>query len=322
MHTVLVTDHPAPTTEIEGALLARIDARLVVAPTGAEAELLELAPAADAILTCFKHVTPAVVRAATNLRVIGRYGVGVDNIAVDVATERGIPVTNVPVYCVDEVAEHAIALMLTLARRTATYDASVRSGEWDIQAGMPMYRIAGATLGVVGFGHIGQAVAARGLGLGMRVIAADSFVPPETVEAAGVELVELDALLSASDAVSLHVPLNAETHHLVDAGRLATMKPTAVLINCARGAVVDLDALAEALLAGRIAGAGLDVFEPERLPVEHPLVGLRNTVLTPHVAFYSEQSIAELQRLATENVIDVLSGRSPVSVVNPEYRHR
>ncbi len=139
-----------------------------------------------------------------------------------------------PVYCVDEVAEHAIALMLTLARRIATYDASVRSGEWDIRTGTPMYPIAGSTLGVVGFGHIGQAVARRGLGLGMQVIAADSFARPETVAAAGVELVELDALLSASDAVSLHVPLNAETHHLTDAGRLARIKPTAVLINCAR----------------------------------------------------------------------------------------
>lgn len=319
MFTVLATDHPAPTTDIEAGLLASIEARLIVAETGSEAELLSLAPSADAILTCFKHVTPAVVRAATNLRVIGRYGVGVDNIAVDVATERGIPVTNVPVYCVDEVAEHAIALMFTLCRKTATYDAAVRSGAWNIEDGMPMYRISGSTLGVIGFGHIGQAVARRALGLGMRVIAADQFAQPSDVAAAGVDLVGVDELLAKSDVVSLHVPLNADTQHLIDSDRLARMKPTSFLINCARGAVVDLDALAGALHDGRIAGAGIDVFEPERLPADHPLIAERTAVLTPHVAFYSEQSIAELQRLATENVIAVLTGLAPSNLVNPAY---
>lgn len=322
MHTVLVTDHPAPTTAIEATLLASIQARLIVAETGDEAELLSLAPGADAILTCFKHVTPAVVRAATRLRVIGRYGVGVDNIAVDVATERGIPVTNVPVYCVDEVAEHAIALMFSLARKTATYDASIRAGGWDIKTGMPMYRIAGSTFGILGFGHIGRAVAGRALGLGMQVLASDGFAKPEDVAAAGVELVELDELLTRSDIVSIHVPLNAETHHMIDAVRLARMKPTSFLINCARGAVVDLDALVVALHEGQIAGAGIDVFEPERLSVDHPLIGARNTVLTPHVAFYSEQSIAELQRIAIENVIAVLTGGTPTNVVNAPATQR
>ena len=319
MYTVLVTDHPAPTTTIEADLLASIDGRLVVAATGSEAELVDLVPQADAILTCFKHVTPAVVRAGERLQVIGRYGVGVDNIAVDVATERGIPVTNVPVYCVDEVAEHAIALLLTLARRTATYDASVRAGEWQLAVGMPMHRIAGSVLGVVGFGHIGRAVVERALGLRMRVLISDPSTSADEARAAGVELVDLDRLLVESDFVSLHVPLTPTTRQLVDAARLARMKPTAFLINCARGAVVDLDALAEALRGGRLAGAGLDVFVPERLPFEHPLVGLPNAVLTPHVAFYSEESIAELQRRATENVVAVLTGRAPMSIVNPGF---
>jgi D-3-phosphoglycerate dehydrogenase len=249
--------------------------------------------------------------------VISRYGVGVDNIAVDVATERGIPVTNVPVYCVDEVAEHAIALMLTLARRTATYDASVRAGEWRIEAGMPLRRIAGSVLGVVGFGHIGRAVVSRALGLGMRVLVCDHSSPMSEIQAAGAESTDLDSLLVASDAVTLHVPLTPATRRLLDGERLARMKPGAFLVNCARGAIVDLDALAAALADGRLAGAGIDVFDPERLPADHPLLALRNTVLTPHVAFYSEESIADLQRMATENVIAVLRGDQPSSVVNP-----
>jgi D-3-phosphoglycerate dehydrogenase len=320
--SVLVTDHPAPTAAIEEALLEAAGARLVIAETGDEAELVRLVQDADAILTCFRHVTPAVVRAGTRLKVIGRYGVGVDNIAVDTATELGIVVTNVPVYCVDEVAEHTIAMWLSLARQTATYDASVRGGAWDIKAGMPIHRVSGSTFGIVGFGNIGRAVADRARGFGVRILVFDPAYPGEAIRRAGSEPVELDELLAESDAVSLHVPLVPATHHLIDARRLGLMKPGAFLINCARGAIVDLDALADAIRNERIAGAGIDVFEPERLPVDHPLIGLRNAVLTPHVAFYSEESIAELQRLATENVIAVLTGRDPANVVNSSVKRR
>jgi D-3-phosphoglycerate dehydrogenase len=315
-YTVLVTDHPAPTTHIESELLAAVGGRLIVAPTGAEDELVGLAPAADAILTCFRHVTRAVIRAAPRLRVIGRYGVGVDNIAVDTASELGIPVTNVPVYCVDEVAEHTIALLLSVARRTALYDASVRAGEWQLALGMPIHRIAGSTLGVVGFGHIGRAVTSRAIGLGMRVLVNDRSATREDIRAAGAEPASLVQLLGSSDTVTVHVPLTPATRGLIDADRLAAMKTGAVLINCARGAIVDLDALANALRQGRLAGAGVDVFEPERLPPDHPLVGIPTAVLTPHVAFYSEESIAELQRQATLNVVAVLEGRETGDIVN------
>jgi D-3-phosphoglycerate dehydrogenase len=316
LSVVLVTDHPAPDTAIETTMLETIGAVLRVAPTGAEDELVAMATDADAILTCFKHVTPAVVRAAPNLRVIGRYGVGVDNIAVSTASELGIPVTNVPVYCVDEVAEHALALILTLARGTALYDASVRDGAWDLSLGMPLHRIAGSTLGIVGFGHIGQALATRARSLGLDLLVNDRSATQAEVAPFGATLVGLDELMAASDVVSLHVPLTPETTGLIDARRIALMRPGAILINCARGAIVDLDALAEALAERRIAGAGLDVFVPERLPADHPLVGLRNVALTPHVAFYSEESIAELQTRATQNVIDVLTGVRPEHIVN------
>lgn len=175
------------------------------------------------------------------------------------------------------------------------YDASVRAGEWDIAVGMSLRRLRGRILGVVGFGHIGQAVVARARAFGMDVLVSDRSASATDVMAHGAELAELDDLLRRSDAVSLHVPLNDSTRHLLDARRLALMKPDAVLINCARGAVVDLAALADALGTGNLGGAGIDVFDPERLPIDHPLIGLRNTVHTPHVAFYSEESIAELQ---------------------------
>jgi D-3-phosphoglycerate dehydrogenase / 2-oxoglutarate reductase len=316
MYTVLVTDHPAPSTDVEAGVLAAVGARLVLAETGSESELVALAPEADAILTCFKHVTPAVVKAAPRLRVIGRYGVGVDNIAVETATERGVVVANVPVYCVDEVAEHSIAMLLALARKIVRYDGAVRAGRWEIETGMPIHRLAGSVLGVVGYGHIGRAVAARARGLNMRVLVSDPSESPDVVRADGAEPRSLDELLRESDAVSLHAPLSSETRHMVDARRLATMKPGAFLVNCARGAIIDHDALATALQEGRIGGAALDVFEPERLPVGHALFGLDNVVLTPHVAFYSEESIAELQHEAASNVAAVLSGRQPASTVN------
>jgi D-3-phosphoglycerate dehydrogenase len=310
-HRVLVTDYTWADTSVEAAVLAGVAADLVHARTGEEDELVDLVGDCDAILTCFKRVTPAVVRAGTRLRVIGRYGVGTDNIAVDVATELGIPVTNVPVYCADEVAEHVIALLFALVRGIPRYDRAIRTGDWSLASGLPTRRIAGTTLGIVGHGAIGQALERRARGLGMEVLV--------HTRSGGVPL---DRLLAESDHVSLHVPATPETERLVDGAFLAAMKPTAHLINCARGAVVDHDALVAALRDGTIAGAGLDVFAPEPLPDGHPLLALPNVVATPHTAFYSEESIADLARLAAQNVADVLTGRPPASVVNPEVLDR
>lgn len=306
-HRVLVTDYTWADTSVEAAVLGEVGAELVHAPTGEEAELVELVRDCDAILTCFRHVTPAVVRAGTGLRVIGRYGVGTDNIAVDVATELGIPVTNVPVYCADEVAEHVIALLFALVRGIPRYDRAIRAGDWSLATGLPTRRIAGTTLGIVGHGPIGRALERRARGLGMDVLV--------HTRSGGVALARL---LAESDHVSLHVPATAETERLVDADFLAAMKPTAYLVNCARGAVIDHDALLAALRDGTIAGAGLDVFDPEPLPAGHPLLELPNVVATPHTAFYSAESIASLARLAAENVAAVLSGGRPASVVNPQ----
>jgi len=315
---VLVTDHPWPSVEAEIETLAKVGARPLFAPTGEEQELIELVRDAEAVLTCFALVTERVVQAGGRLQVIGRYGVGVDNIAVGEATRRDILVTNVPSYCEHEVAEHALALTLVLARRIRTFDEGVRAGDWSLARGQPIRRVAGSTLGIVGFGRIGQMLAGKAQGLGMTIVVHHPRRPEAELRAAGVEPVSLDELAAQSDFVSLHLPLGEETRHLVDRGFLRAMKPTAFLVNTARGAVVDRDALLESLRDGWIAGAALDVFEPERLPPDDPLLALPNLIATPHVAYYSEQSLVDLGRLAAENVAAVLGARRPAAIVNPD----
>lgn len=315
--TVLVTDYTWDSTAIEQGILAEVGADLLVAESGTEEELVSLAPRADGILTCFAHVTPRVIAAAPGLQVIGRYGIGTDNIAVEEATRRGIPVTNVPAYCVDEVAEHVLALLLCLVRGIHRYDRAIRAGDWSLSTGQPTRRVAGTTLGIVGMGRIGQALARRAQGLGMAVVAHDDLAGA-AMRDLGVEPVTLEELAERSDFVSLHCPATEETRGLVDAAFLRRMKPTAYLLNAARGAIVDQEALVRGLEDGEIAGAGLDVFVPERLPADHPLLQHDQLVATPHTAFYSEESVAELAAIAARNVASILDGRRPAAVVNPD----
>lgn len=315
---VLVTDYTWDSTEPEAAIVAEAGAELVIARTGDPAELAELVVDADAILTCFSQVPAGVISAGRRLQVIGRYGIGLDNIDVAEATRLGVMVTNVPAYCLDEVAEHALALILGMARNVPGYDRQVRAGNWELKAARPLFRVAGSTLGIVGYGRIGQTLAAKVAGLGMTVLAHDPHLDPDRVRARGAEPCELDDLLRRSDFVSLHLPLTADTRRLIDDAKLRLMKPTAFLVNTSRGGALDQEALHSALAEGRLAGAALDVFEPERLPDDHPLLTQPNLVATPHVAFYSEQSVLELQRRAARNVADALLGRRPESVVNPE----
>jgi D-3-phosphoglycerate dehydrogenase len=313
---VLVTDISWPDTAIEDDVLASVDAATVLAETGEEDELVELVRDADAILTCFAHVTPAVVAAGERLRVIGRYGVGTDNIAVDEATRRGIPVTNVPVYCTDEVAEHVLAMLLAHARGLVPYDRAVRRGDWSLATGLPTRRVAGRTLGIVGFGAIGQTLARKARGLDLAVVAHDA--DEARVREGGAEPVGLLELAGRADFVSVHVPLVEGTRRLIGREFMSAMKPSAYLFNAARGAIVDHNALLWALKAGEIAGAGIDVFEPERLPADHPLLAEERLLATPHTAFYSDESMRDLARLAAENVAAVLAGREPASLVNPQ----
>ena len=315
---VLVTDYTWPSTEPEASVLKEAGAKLVEAESGNEEELIRLVAEADGILTCFKEVTEAVIQAGEKLQVIGRYGIGVDNIDIEAATRLGVPVTNVPAYCLDEVAEHAMAFLLACGRGICIYDSAIKEGNWELATGRPIYRIRGRTLGILGFGKIGQTLAEKASGFGMEIIAHDAFIDDEIIRSGGAEPVSLDDIVTRSDFLSIHTPLNPDTRHLINEERLRNMKSGAYLLNAARGGIIDLHALAVALEKGWIAGAAIDVFEPERLPAEHPLLKAPNLVATPHVAFYSEESVLELQRLAAENVAAILSNRRPESVVNPE----
>jgi D-3-phosphoglycerate dehydrogenase / 2-oxoglutarate reductase len=315
--TVVVTDHPWASIEAERAILAAVGAEMRFADEPGGADLDELARDADAILTCFGEVGPAVVRAARRLKVIGRYGIGVDNIAVEVATENGILVTNVPSYCQDEVTDHALAMILAFARQLVTFDRGVHAGDWSLkQLRAPVRRIRGQTLGIVGLGRIGHLLATKARALGFEVVAHDTEVAVH--DRGAIEFLSLQDLARRADYVSLHVPLTESTRNLVDEAFLRQMKSSAILINTARGGIVDQDALVTALRKGWIAGAALDVFTPERIPKEHPLLALPNVITTPHVAYYSEESLIDLGRLAAESVASVLAGMKPAAIVNPE----
>ena len=317
---VLITDYVWPTTEPEEAVLREeADAEAVVAPDGSEETLLSLVGDVDAIMTCFAQVTPNVLKAAPNCVAVGRFGVGVDNIAVDTATEMGMAVTYVPDYCVDEVSDHVMALLLAFNRRIVLFDNSVKNAGWgSVPLTMRMMRLRGKTLGVIGFGRIGQAVAQKALAFGFRVLAYDPYMTAEQCALRGARKVEnMDAVLRESDFVTLHSPLNEETRGLIGARELDVMKSDAFLINCARGPLIDEGALYDALTGGGIAGAGLDVMEDNHPPNDHPLLGLDNIIITPHVAFFSQEATLELEQRAAREVAYVLTGRMPDNLVNP-----
>jgi D-3-phosphoglycerate dehydrogenase / 2-oxoglutarate reductase len=320
--TVLVTDYSWESLDIERAILAEADAELLVAETGTENELIALAPRADAILTCWRPVTAAVLDAAARCRTVARYGVGLDNIDVHRATELGIVVTNVPDYCVEEVSDHTAALILALTRRIVPFAAQVSAGNWDNTAFGPMRRLRGQTLGLVGSGAIARRVADKMSGFGMRALTWSPRVRAGQPVGAATAVESLAKILARSDVVSVHVPLTDTTRGLIDASALAQMKPSALLVNTARGPIVDTSALAAALAAGELAGAGLDVL-PHEPPAPHdPLLKCDNVILTPHAAFASAEAVAELQTKAARNVAAVLTGAVPKYLVNSEVYDR
>jgi D-3-phosphoglycerate dehydrogenase len=312
-YRALYTDFPWADAEIEREALARRDCELVIAPDNKEATQAALAPGVDLIITCWAPVTARVIDAADRCRYIARTGIGLDNIDVARATERGIVVTNVPDYCIREVAEHSLGMVFALSRNIAGYHQATKAGKYSLVAGLPVERVSGKTIGIVGLGQIGSLLAAKAAAVGMRVVGTNrSGRPP-----AGVEWLPLDELLAASDFVSLQLPLNAETRHLMNRETLAQMKPTAFLINTSRGGLVDPPALAEALAAGRLAGAALDVQEPEPPDLSQPPWNDPRVIVTPHVAFYSSQATHELRTRVAAQADAFLRGETPENVVNP-----
>ena len=312
---VLLTDFAWSDVDIERHILEEAGIELIVAPDTREDTLVELATDADAIMTCWAPVTRRVIQAANRCRLIARLGIGLDNIDVAEATRRGILVTNVPDYCLVEVAEHTLALLLALARKVAFYHHQTKEGIYDIRAGVPLRRLEGQRLGLVGLGRIAQQVARRAAGLGLELLGT-SRTPNKRVP--GVRWCSLDELLSASDFVSLHVPLTDETRHLIGARQLAQMKSGAYLINTARGGLVDHAALAEALARGHLHGAALDVQDPEPPPLDQPPFNDPRVIVTPHVAFMSETSVADLRRRVATQVVVALKGGRPENIVNSE----
>ncbi|WP_337831017.1 C-terminal binding protein [Pseudonocardia sp. TMWB2A] len=314
--TVVVTDYEFPDLELERTLVEDAGLRFVAARTRTPDEIVAACAGADGIINQYAQLTADVIARLPRTRVISRYGIGLNTIDVDAATQAGILVTNVPDGSLDDVSDHAAAMILGLARGLGRQDRSMRAGGWDYAASGPLYRLRDRVLGLVGFGRIPQRLAVKMQAFGMRVLATDPHADASAAAAAGVELVEPGELYRRADVVSVHAPLTPETSGMVDAAAFAAMKPTTYLVNTARGPVVDEAALVEALRTGRIAGAGLDVFESEPLAADHPLRGLDSVLLSPHCAWYSVDSEAEIRTKTTQNVIDVLTGRLPAYPVN------
>lgn len=317
---VAVTDSVFPDLDPTREVLAKIGADLEIAKDPRPEAILQVVRDADAVLTTYAKLTGDLITKMTRCRVISRFGIGVDNVDIVSATESGIVVTRVPDYCLDEVSDHAMALLLSLVRKVPFLNARTQSGAWQMSAAIPIHRIRGATLGLVGFGRIPQLVAPKAHAFGMRVIAHDPYVSKDVLSRAGVEGVDLYELVKTSDCISIHAPLTSTTHHLFNADVFRQMKPTAYLVNTARGPIVDERALAEALDRRQLAGAALDVMENEP-PTCSRLWGRDNVIITPHASFYSEESLVELQIKAAEEVVRVLSGESPQNPVNPEALH-
>ena len=313
---VVVTDADYPHLDEERAVLEPIGAELVREQALTEDDLIRVCRGADMLLNQYAKLTARVIDSLDRCKGIVRYGVGFDVVDLPAATRRGIVVCNVPDYGTDEVSDHAITLLLSIARKLVPMANGVQQGTWTVDPYKPVWRLRGRTLGIIGLGRIGALAASKAQGFGLRVIAHDPYRAPEYFRERNVEPVELDELLRAADYVSIHAPLSDETRHLIDADRLALMKPTAYLVNTARGGLIDGEALARALREGRLAGAALDVTETEPIPRDSPLLGLDTCIITPHAAWYSEEGARALQRLAAEEVARILLGQPPRCPVN------
>ena len=303
----------------EESILQNWDPQFVVVPANASLEeKLRQVSNADAIMVREATVSRPMIEAMQQCRVIVRFGVGVDNIDSQAAREKGIYVANVPDYGSEDVAEHALALLLAATRRIATRNRDVRDGQWVIGLREPMFRLAGKILGVVGFGRISRCFVQKASGIGFkRILVVDPLLTDEQASQAGVTRVNLDTLCREADFISLHAPLTPDTHHLIGEAVVAKLKPSAVLVNTSRGGLIDEQALINALLQQRIFAAGLDVFESEPLSAKSPLLQMENTLCTDHTAWFTEESVVELQSKAAHEVRRAFEGEHPLNWVNP-----
>jgi len=298
---VAVADSVFPNLDPAREVLSQIGADLKLSPDKTPESILAIARDADAVLVTYAKINADMIKQMPKVKIISRFGIGVDNVDLAAATAQGIVVTKVPDYCIDEVSDHAVALLLTVARKIPLADSMVQKGRWEMPAVVPIHRFRGSVLGLAGFGRIPQLVVPKAQAFGMKVIAYDPFVPAEVFKSLNVEQVDFQQLLTRSDYISVHTPLVPETKGLFNLAAFKAMKKTAYIVNTARGPVIDEADLAKALDAGEIAGAGLDVMTQEP-PVNSPLLGRPNVIITPHTSFYSEESLIELQTKAVDRV--------------------
>jgi D-3-phosphoglycerate dehydrogenase len=322
MYKIVITDYEFPDLVPERAVLEDPEIELVTGPFASREDLTDACRDADAIINQYVQLDAGFIGGLERCTVICRYGIGVNTIDVEAATAAGIMVANVPDGSLEDVSDHAAAMILSLARGLSSYDRALRNGVWDYAAAKPLHRLRGQVLGLVGFGNIPQRLAEKMKAFGMDIAAFDPFVSAESAASVGVRLVGLDELMAISDVVSIHVPLNHHTRGMIGREQLALMKPTAFVVNTARGGIIDEDALAAALQAGRIGGAGLDVFSSEPLSAGHPFTTLDNTVLSPHCAWYSEESEVEIRTKTARNALAALVDGRPVYLVNNEVKPR
>ena len=303
MSRIVITDCDHPSIELEQAIFTAAGHQVVVAQCRTADEVIVAGHGAAALLTQYAPITDVVMTALPSFRVVGRYGVSLDNIELPAAARHGIAVVNVPDYCIDEVADHAIGLLLSLSRGITFLDRAIHAGTWDFRRGGQLRRASEMRLGIIGLGRIGAATARRALALRFEVVATD----PRSPELEGVRLVGLNELLETSDIVSMHAWLDPATRHMLDAAALARMQPGAFLVNTSRGGLIDQAALVEALRSGHLGGAALDVLEREPIAPDDPLLALSNVILTPHAAFYSPQSMVEMKTRVAEGIVAALA---------------
>ena len=315
---VVITDHRFPNVEQEQRAVEEAGGKLVVAQITDEDQLAELCKDADGILTVRAPITRRVIEAMQHCRIIVRYGIGIDSVDIPAATERGIMVANVPDYCIDEVSDQALTLLLMLSRQMVPAISLAREEHWSISKMPNLHRLRGQTCGLAGCGKIGSLLAGKAAALGMHILIYDPYLTESRSREMGAELGSFDALLARSDFISLHMPLNDQTHHLFGEATFAKMKSTACIINTARGGLIDEAALLAALDSGRIFGAGLDVMESETsfTPTGRALVNHPKVIVTPHTAWLSDEARRTLQARAVEQVIACLKGETPYGIVN------
>lgn len=319
---VVVTDFEYESLQPEIDVLSVLDVEFVKAQCKTEEDVIEACKDADGVINQYAPITRKVMENLTQCKVIARYGVGVNTVDVDAATEHGIVVGNVPDYSIDEVSDHAFALLLALARKVVKLNSEVKAGAWDFNIGKPVFRLRGKTLGLIGLGRIPQALAKKAQAFGIKVVAYDPFMSAELAKRMDVELLGLNEVCEKSDFVSVHAPLMENTKGMISDEQLGKMKKEAFIINTARGPVIDETALIRALESGQIAGAGLDVTEVEPIMKDNPLLKMENVIITPHIAWYSEESELELKKKTARNVADVLSGFYPDYLFNREVKDK